>query len=93
MHTRDHCFHVYDPNNNVNNPKTGKGIKISYKDAHDRIVAVQEHQHGQFITTKYAYDILGQIITVTDARNNTTKRFWGRCCYLIYFLTTSDFPV
>ncbi len=64
---------VYDPNNQAPNPKSGKGIKVSYKDNRDHIVAVQEHQNGEFINTTYAYDPLGQITTVTDAKGNTTS--------------------
>jgi len=47
--------------------------KESYKDVHDKIRAVTEHNLGQTITTtSYIYDILGQITNVTDARGNQT---------------------
>lgn len=64
---------VYDPNTKVSNPRTGTGIKISYKDVHDKIVAVREYKGGGYITTQYNYDILGQIRTVTDAKSNATS--------------------
>ena len=47
-----------------------KGAKISYRDVHDRILAVTEYNNGQKITTTYDYDAIGQIKTVKDAKGN-----------------------
>jgi YD repeat-containing protein len=63
---------VNDPNTRVSNPRTGKGIKISYKDAHEKILAVQEYKSENYITTQYAYNVLGEITAVTDAKDHTT---------------------
>ncbi len=61
---------VYDPNNFVNNARTGKAVKISYKDSHERIVAITESNKingaSTPINTTYAYDPMGQIIQVRD---------------------------
>ncbi len=51
--------------------------KESYKDVHDRIHAVKEHGKLEGtnvdIKTIYAYNIMGEIINVTDAKNNQTN--------------------
>ena len=45
--------------------------KESYKDVHDRIVAVIEH-NGAAVATTYAYDPLGEITDVWDNKGNHT---------------------
>jgi RHS repeat-associated protein len=63
---------VVDPEGNKVNGANRRGTKVSFKDVDDRIVAVTEYNNGVPITTTYAYDPLGQIATVADAKNNIT---------------------
>ena len=49
--------------------------KESYKDVHDRIIAVVEH-NGAAIATTYAYDPLGEITDVWDNKGNHTAVFY-----------------
>jgi RHS repeat-associated protein len=63
---------VVDPEGNKVNGANRRGTKTSFKDVHDRIMAVVEYNNGLPIITGYAYDPLGQITTVVDAKNNTT---------------------
>ncbi len=48
-------------------------VRVAYKDAFDRTVAVEEHIDGRTPTTHYAYDRLGRLVTVTDAAGNATR--------------------
>ncbi|MEK6699779.1 MAG: hypothetical protein AABZ10_12150, partial [Nitrospirota bacterium] len=61
---------VVDPQGNALSNADVKGAKISYRDVHDRILAVTEYNNGQKITTTYDYDAIGQIKTVKDAKGN-----------------------
>jgi len=63
---------VVDPIGNASGGLGNKGAKVSYKDVSDRIVAVVEYDKGAPITTTYAYDALGQITKVVDAKGNLT---------------------
>jgi RHS repeat-associated protein len=48
-------------------------VRVTYQDAAERTAAVEEHIEGRTPTTLYAYDRLGQLVTVTDAAGNQTK--------------------
>ncbi|MDD5005589.1 MAG: SpvB/TcaC N-terminal domain-containing protein [Candidatus Omnitrophica bacterium] len=46
--------------------------KTHYYDALQRLIRVDEHNNGETYTTTYAYDISGNLTSVTDSQNNTT---------------------
>ena len=61
---------------------SGRGTKISYKDVHDKIVAIVEYNKIDgavtAITTTYAYDLLDQITQVKDTKGHTTAITYDR---------------
>ncbi len=63
---------VVDPEGNKVGGANRRGTKVSYKNVDDRIVTVTEYNNGAPVTTSYAYDPLGQITLVADAKNNVT---------------------
>lgn len=40
------------------------------RDAYDRLVAVEEYIDGQFVKTKYSYNVLGKLTKIVDSQNN-----------------------
>ena len=50
--------------------------KQTYKDTRGNITQVTEYQSGDPIATRYAYNVMGEILTVTDSKGNIT-----RCTY------------
>jgi RHS repeat-associated protein len=47
--------------------------KVAYRDASDRVVAVEERIDGRTPTTHYQYNPLGEITKIIDAAGNTTR--------------------
>ncbi len=48
-------------------------VRVMYRDATDRTSAEEEHVDGRAPTTRYRYDRLGQLVTITDAAGNATR--------------------
>ncbi len=48
-------------------------VRVAYQDPTDRTNAVEEHVDGRTPTTRYGYDPMGQLVTVTDAAGNVTR--------------------
>ena len=73
---------VIDPEGSLVAGANGRGTKISYKDVHDKIVAVVEYNKidgaVNAITTTYAYDLLDQITQVKDTKGHTTAITYDR---------------
>lgn len=40
------------------------------RDAYDRLIAVEEFIEGNFVKTKYSYNVLGKLIKIVDSQNN-----------------------
>ncbi|HAK59696.1 MAG TPA: hypothetical protein DCO77_04845 [Nitrospiraceae bacterium] len=63
---------VVDPEGNKIGGTNRRGVKITYRDADDNIVAIREHSNGSPIFATYAYDPLNQITHIKDDNDNTT---------------------